>query len=869
MRKLISIFSIAILYLTVAYGQAAVDIPITVGDNTGLSAPIFFGLDLTATDGTDFALGEDELPGLPPGGYFAAWLLPDFTTLSYRDYRAPGDTPPGSFPFTGHKSFTIRIQTDVVGGNPMTISWNLPPEIAASSTIGNGANIVSFSGTGSHTWNYNPVSLLYIFVEVDFVNIGPVTPHPMFGIAPPVLHFGPVGVGITSPPQVVTVSNTGDAALVISGVTPTNTVFAVTPTTATIAPGGNQPFSVTFTPSALGSVSANLEFDHNATNVADPFLFPVDGTGADAGPTFVVIPTSLTFSTLLVGNSDTKILTVRNDGLSNTLNITSASVTDPVNYSITPTTASIGPGLTQVFSVTFAPTVAGSLPTDVVFATNATPANYTVPVTGAGFIPAARSGLVFQQDTAYVLEAAFYQEKMQLVGTMPGPKIQAMQFRLLTNLDPLDQNILTFQNIQKGNDVNTSDWVLDFNLVRGDITANGASKDTIFVLLYNLQQNNGLPTGVDYLDLLRVNYRVADLPALTDYAKSSIEIKFELASTFEGNRVIIESSDSALQVIAKNRVGSWGDVNGDGCLDILDLIKVVDHIVGRDSLDKTPTPGFTTSEFERANIAPWVDGAELPDPDDVVNVQDLALIQNIILTGFFPNDDPVGPCGYSQMPKVEGNADATLNVYITPDGITVYLDSQIGIRGAQMEFGSVVDNVGNLVINTDLGQGYYLQVDDLLRTLMYDRLAKKYIEPGVHFMADMPFTISNYNDITLDKLVLVDINVQRVMNIEVNIIHQNPPVPLDYILFQNYPNPFNPNTSVKFQVPKTSDVTIKIYDMLGQEVRTLFTGEVLRGTYTVQWDGLNNSGTQMSSGSYVYRMTAGDFVQSKKMVYVK
>jgi hypothetical protein len=221
------------------------------------------------------------------------------------------------------------------------------------------------------------------------------------------------------------------------------------------------------------------------------------------------------------------------------------------------------------------------------------------------------------------------------------------------------------------------------------------------------------------------------------------------------------------------------------------------------------------------------------------------------------------------MPKVEGNADATLNVYITPDGISVYLDSQVGIRGAQMEFGSVVDNVGNLVINTDLGQGYYLQVEELLRTLMYDRLAEKYIEPGFHFMADMPFEISNYNDITLDKLVLVDINVQRVMNIEVNIIHQAPPLPLDYILFQNYPNPFNPSTSVKFQVPKTSDVTVKIYDMLGQEVRTLFAGEVLRGTYTVEWDGLNDAGVQMSSGSYVYRMIAGEFMQAKKMVYVK
>jgi len=93
--------------------------------------------------------------------------------------------------------------------------------------------------------------------------------------------------------------------------------------------------------------------------------------------------------------------------------------------------------------------------------------------------------------------------------------------------------------------------------------------------------------------------------------------------------------------------------------------------------------------------------------------------------------------------------------------------------------------------------------------------------------------------------------------------------PEEFALYQNYPNPFNPTTAVKFQVPQTSNVTIKIYDMLCQEVKTLFAGETLRGTYTVEWDGLNNAGEKMSSGSYVYRMTTDEFVQSKKMILLK
>jgi flagellar hook assembly protein FlgD len=74
---------------------------------------------------------------------------------------------------------------------------------------------------------------------------------------------------------------------------------------------------------------------------------------------------------------------------------------------------------------------------------------------------------------------------------------------------------------------------------------------------------------------------------------------------------------------------------------------------------------------------------------------------------------------------------------------------------------------------------------------------------------------------------------------------------------------------MQFTVPKAYDVTIRIYDMLGQEVRVLFAGYVERGTYTLQWDGLNDKGEKMSSGSYLYRMTAGEFVQSKKMILMK
>ena len=236
----------------------------------------------------------------------------------------------------------------------------------------------------------------------------------------------------------------------------------------------------------------------------------------------------------------------------------------------------------------------------------------------------------------------------------------------------------------------------------------------------------------------------------------------------------------------------------------------------------------------------------------------------------YPSGVVVNGCSYSAMHKVTGDVDATVTLYINKDGITAYLSSQVDIRGAQIEFGNVTNNPANLVINTGLGEGYYLRTGQVLKTLMYDRLGQKYIEAGDHMMADMPFVLQNPEGVSLENLILVDMNNHKLQNIQVEINYGTPPsLPLDYVLFQNYPNPFNPTTTVQFQVPQTSDVTIQIYDMLGQLVRTLYSNHVLRGTYSVSWDGMNSSGVRMSSGTYIYRMTAGSFIQSKKMVLLK
>jgi len=94
-------------------------------------------------------------------------------------------------------------------------------------------------------------------------------------------------------------------------------------------------------------------------------------------------------------------------------------------------------------------------------------------------------------------------------------------------------------------------------------------------------------------------------------------------------------------------------------------------------------------------------------------------------------------------------------------------------------------------------------------------------------------------------------------------------VPVEFALEQNYPNPFNPTTTIGYALKERSMVVMKLYDVLGEEVRTLVNEEQGAGVREVVWDGRNNSGSLVSSGVYLYRLEAGRFVKSVKMILMK
>jgi hypothetical protein len=100
-------------------------------------------------------------------------------------------------------------------------------------------------------------------------------------------------------------------------------------------------------------------------------------------------------------------------------------------------------------------------------------------------------------------------------------------------------------------------------------------------------------------------------------------------------------------------------------------------------------------------------------------------------------------------------------------------------------------------------------------------------------------------------------------------VKQLPGLPTNFALDQNYPNPFNPSTTIRFALPRESNVKLVVYDMTGAVVKTVLNDVLGAGNKEAVWDGTNNSGVKVATGMYIYRLQAGDFSSTKKMLLLK
>ncbi|GAF91824.1 unnamed protein product, partial [marine sediment metagenome] len=123
--------------------------------------------------------------------------------------------------------------------------------------------------------------------------------------------------------------------------------------------------------------------------------------------------------------------------------------------------------------------------------------------------------------------------------------------------------------------------------------------------------------------------------------------------------------------------------------------------------------------------------------------------------------------------------------------------------------------------------------------------------------------VGSHNIVDGVKIVISNENVSLLK------ITKQQALPTSFALAQNYPNPFNPSTMIKYDLPETRNVTLVIYNALGEKVRTLVSGMQDAGYYSILWDSKNDSGIKIGSGMYIYSLRAGDYYSVKKMMLLK
>jgi hypothetical protein len=136
---------------------------------------------------------------------------------------------------------------------------------------------------------------------------------------------------------------------------------------------------------------------------------------------------------------------------------------------------------------------------------------------------------------------------------------------------------------------------------------------------------------------------------------------------------------------------------------------------------------------------------------------------------------------------------------------------------------------------------------------------------GLHYLAHGRFAYSgSTNSGEIDALALAQVlGKQSTVSVLKNLPDQHK------LTLTNFPNPFNPETTIRYNLPRSSHVTITIYSLLGQKIITLFDGKKAAGNYSIKWDGKNELGRVVPSGIYVYKLEDGKVTQDKRMILLR
>jgi len=616
------------------------------------------------------------------------------------------------------------------------------------------------------------------------------------------VNFGKVNVG-TGVADSVYVKNTGTVSVQIDSAVSSDTVFVVTPKTATIAVGDSQKFVITFTPSATTASSAIISF--KPTGATAPDTVVVSGEGIQAG--FLKSVSNINFGNVIITLNKKDSLYIKNTG-SNSLNI-SAVASDNAEFAITPTSAALSAEDSAWFYITFAPTSAGAKTGNIVFTHDAPSSPDTVKVSGTG--------------TA-----------------IPPPAISNITRPSGSRVPNPGDSVVVMAKVKDQFGIDS---------VRLKYFVNDAA-DSVNMTAMNDSMYTGKIPGSVHQNGTRVEYQVL---AYSHTGQTTLSAKSANSSYFAG---ISKMSLSGLKKMDANLLNLYkgyyakvtGVINGPN-YQATNLAQYVQDDSGGLNLFKSGALADTLNRGDSIIVLGRLDqfrGTTEIVPDSSAHGKDIQVVGTgkvvapINLTAAQFNANP--ELYESRLVRFTGltkkYSDSTWPGQPGNIAIVMY---QTGSTDTLILF----NNAGVPAVNAP-EPAYPVTITAI----------------AVQFASSGAATIGPYE--ILPRYVT---DFEKTTGVKEN----STGMPKEFSLSQNFPNPFNPSTTIKFGLPNVSNVTLKIYDVIGREVASLVSGQLPAGYHTYLWNA-----AAMSSGVYFYKVTATSvngknetFTQVKKLLLMK
>ncbi|MFZ4620524.1 MAG: T9SS type A sorting domain-containing protein [Bacteroidota bacterium] len=338
----------------------------------------------------------------------------------------------------------------------------------------------------------------------------------------------------------------------------------------------------------------------------------------------------------------------------------------------------------------------------------------------------------------------------------------------------------------------------------------------------------------------------------------------------EGLYTVAASVNGSLSTLfAANAFYIYGDPNNDVNINVADITTIIDQIIGKRT--------FSFLDSLKADL----------NKDGLIDTADVNVLARTILDrpSLFSTLPPFIPERASAKKK-DGEkassgersffADAKTQFEATPQGLRLNMENTVPVRGLEVRIrlkdSTVVVNNSNYLFARAQQMNVVMKtVNNELRMLAYSLLNEE-IQPGTGTVIRIPKIISVSQFDSTQVLLSVGGNVA--VTPEAIVVTAVPgKYPTTYSLEQNYPNPFNGLTTIQYEIPdqKTTEtkIAIQIFNVLGQKVKTLINTPHDPGQYRVTWNGTDESGSQVSSGIYFYRLITKNHLTTKKMIYVK